>query len=113
MPTKEAATPANIAVIEQQYGFTLPTDYKAHILVANGGRSQRRSIQADGDHVTRDISAFYSVWHGISTLESLLKLLHDQLPPDLVPFGRDAGGDQFGLSMGATRVVFLNANGGR
>jgi hypothetical protein len=35
--TKEAATPADTAALEQAYDFTLPTYYKAHLLRYNGG----------------------------------------------------------------------------
>lgn len=101
--TKEPATAADIAAIEQQYSFTLPEDYKVHILINNGGRPQRRTfveVQADGNQVEHTISTFYSIRNGISTLEDSLNILHDQLHPDLVPFGSDAGGDQFVLSVG-------------
>ncbi len=34
--TAEPASPAAIQAIEQEYGFTLPDDYKAHLLRYNG-----------------------------------------------------------------------------
>ncbi|RZJ94512.1 MAG: SMI1/KNR4 family protein [Hymenobacter sp.] len=101
--TREPATLADLTAIEQQYGITLPEDYKAHILLYNGGRPQRRTfleVQPDGSQVERAISTFYSVRYGVSTLESSMESLSDQLHPDLVPFGSDTGGDQFVLSVG-------------
>ncbi|WP_046244998.1 SMI1/KNR4 family protein [Hymenobacter terrenus] len=101
--TEQPATPADLEAIEQQYGFTLPEDYKAHLLRYNGGWPKRRTfveVQPDGEQVERDISDFYSVGHGTGTLEESLEDLYDQLHPDLVPFGSEAGGDQFVLSVG-------------
>ncbi|WP_046246538.1 SMI1/KNR4 family protein [Hymenobacter terrenus] len=97
------ATRADIEAIEQQYGFTLPEDYKQHLLQHNGGWPHRpifTEVQPDGERVDRDISDFYSVRYGESTLERSLKSLRDQLHDDLVPFGRDGGGDLFVLSVG-------------
>ncbi|WP_046243635.1 SMI1/KNR4 family protein [Hymenobacter terrenus] len=101
--TKEPATRADIEAIEQQYGFVLPEDYKTHILQHNGGWPQRSifmQVEPNGERVERDISDFYSVRHGVSTLEDSLDSLYDQLHPDLVPFGSETGGDQFVLSVG-------------
>ena len=101
--TKEPAAPADLAAIEQEYGFTLPSDYKAHILRVNGGwaaRSTFLEVAPDGSQVARRVNDFYSVRYGSDTLESSLESLADQLHPDLVPFADDAGGDQFCLSVG-------------
>lgn len=97
------ATRADIEAVEQQYGFTLPEDYKAHLLRYNGGWPQRGTfveVKADGREVERSISDFYSVRYGKPNLERSLELLSDQLHPDLVPFGRDGGGDLFVVSVG-------------
>lgn len=94
---------ADILAIEQQYGFTLPDDYKQHMLACNGGFPQRRTfveIDPDGDQIERDVNNFYSVRYGVSTLERTLELLADQIHSDLVPFANDAGDDQFLLSVG-------------
>jgi cell wall assembly regulator SMI1 len=101
--TKEPAKRADIEAIERQYRFTLPEDYKAHLLQHNGGWPQRGTfveVEEDGSKVDRSISDFYSVRYGKSTLESSMESLYDQLHPDLVPFGRDGGGDLFVLSVG-------------
>jgi hypothetical protein len=95
--------PADFEPIEQEYGFTLPADYKAHLLRYNGGWPQCSvftEVRPDGDRVSRDISDFYSVRYGKPSLERSLELLHDDLHPDLVPFGSETGGDQFVLSVG-------------
>ena len=101
--TEEPIALADIEAIEQQYGFILPADYKAHLLQYNGGCTQRSvfiELQPDGSQVERGISNFYSVRYGMSTLESSLESLSDQLHPDLVPFGSETSGDQFVLSVG-------------
>ncbi|HLK97820.1 MAG TPA: SMI1/KNR4 family protein [Hymenobacter sp.] len=101
--TEQPATPADLLAIEEQYGFTLPEDYKNHLLLHNGGRPQRRTFietQSSGRLVGRKISDFYSVRYGKPNLERSLELLSDQLHPDLVPFGNETGGDQFVLSVG-------------
>ena len=101
--TEQPVAPSDITAIEQQYGFTLPDDYKAHLLLYNGGRPQRRvfmEVQSNGRQVPRKISDFYSVRYGKPNLEKSLELLSDQLHPDLVPFGNETGGDQFVLSVG-------------
>ncbi|HEX8329682.1 MAG TPA: SMI1/KNR4 family protein [Hymenobacter sp.] len=101
--TQEPATPADLVAVEQKYQFTLPTDYKAHLLQHNGGRPARRTFierQPSGREVKRKISDFYSVGHGKNTLERSVELLYDQLHPDLVPFGDETGGDVFVLSIG-------------
>ena len=101
--TKEPATAADLAAIEQEYQFTLPADYKAHLLVNNGGWPTRKVFVqqlADGGQVERKISDFKSVKYGPLKLERSLALLHDQLHPDLVPFASETGGDLFVLSVG-------------
>lgn len=101
--TEEPATPADLQAIERQYGFTLPADYKAHVLRHNGGWPARGTfveVKPDGRRVERDISEFKSVRHGDTTLEESLESLHDQLHPDLVPFASESGGDVFVLSVG-------------
>ncbi|WP_046246017.1 SMI1/KNR4 family protein [Hymenobacter terrenus] len=101
--TEEPATLSDIAAIEQQYGFTLPDDYKAHLLQYNGGWPERSifmEVRPDGEQIARDISDFYSVRYGDITLESGLESLADQLHSDLVPFGDETGGDIFVLSVG-------------
>ena len=101
--TQEPASPGDLAAIEQTYQFTLPTDYKAHLLQYNGGRPARRTfleLQPNGREVKRKISDFYSVRYGKNTLERSLELLYDQLHPDLVPFGDETGGDVFVMSVG-------------
>lgn len=103
LQTDQPATMADILAIEQQYGFTLPDDYKQHMLACNGGFPQRRTfveIDPDGDQIERDVNNFYSVRYGVSTLERTLELLADQIHSDLVPFANDAGDDQFLLSVG-------------
>jgi hypothetical protein len=35
--TEPTASLADIEAIEQEHGFTLPEDYKTHILAVNGG----------------------------------------------------------------------------
>lgn len=101
--TKEPATLADLEAIEQQYHFTLPSDYKAHLLANNGGWPTRKTFvqqDADGSQIRRKVSDFKSVKYGPSKLERSLDLLHDQLHPDLVPFASETGGDLFVLSVG-------------
>ena len=101
--TQDPITIADIQAIEEKYGFTLPEDYKEHLLQNNGGRPKRRVFpQAtdEGRIVERKIRSFYPVKNGMITLESALKDLRDQLHDDLVPFGEESGGDQFVLSVG-------------
>ncbi|WP_046246768.1 SMI1/KNR4 family protein [Hymenobacter terrenus] len=103
--TQEPATLADIEAIEQQYGFTLPADYKAHLLQYNGGWPRDRDTflqldPVDGEHVERSVNQFKPVKNGDYTLESSLRSLRSELHDDLVPFANEAGGDQFVLSVG-------------
>jgi cell wall assembly regulator SMI1 len=101
--TKEAATPADIAALEQDYDFTLPADYKAHLLRYNGGWPLRKAFPQptdDGQTVVRKISDFKSIKYGPTTLERSLRALGNDLHSDLVPFGTETGGDLFCLSVG-------------
>ena len=101
--TKEPATQADVEAIEHEYGFTLPDDYKAHILRYNGGWPQRTTfmqLEEDGEQIARDVSDFKSVRHGTGTLERSLSSLRSELHDDLVPFAKEAGGDIFVLSVG-------------
>jgi hypothetical protein len=101
--TQPSPSPAAIAAFEQHYGFQLPPNYKAHLLQHNGGRAERRTFLQplpEGHSVARKIGDFYSVGSGKPSLERSLELLRDELHPDLVPFGNEAGGDQFVLSVG-------------
>lgn len=100
--TKQPATQADVEALEQQLGFPLPEDYKAHILRHNGGWPDKATfVQSlpDGERVKRSISDFYSIRYGTNTVEEVLADL-DELHPDLVPFGSETGGDQFLLSVG-------------
>lgn len=99
---KAPASPEAIAAIEQERGFTLPADYKAHLLQHNGGWPDRQVFvqeMEDGRPVERDLRSMFSVAVGESTLEDALLDL-DELHPDLVPFGDESGGDVFVLSVG-------------
>ena len=101
--TEDPAVLADIEAIEQEYSFVLPEDYKVHILQHNGGSPERSifvEVRPDGEQTPRDISDFYSVRYGVSTLEDSLDAFYDQLHHDLVAFGSDASGDQFVLSVG-------------
>lgn len=102
--TKAPATPADLQALETEYGFTLPADYKNHLLAHNGGWPADRDtfVQelGDGRRVARAVSDFYSVRHGAMLLEDALADVYDQLHPDLVPFAAEGGGDQFVLSVG-------------
>lgn len=101
--TQKTAELADVESLERAYGFTLPSDYKAHILAHNGGRPARRTfvqVDSDGQTVERKLRSFYPVKNGEDTLKDVLESLHDQLHPDLVPFGEESGGDQFVLSVG-------------
>lgn len=101
--TQPPATSADLAAVEGRYGFTLPADYKAHVLRHNGGRPARRTFiqtDTDGHTIERKLRSFYPVKTGDDTLEDALQSLHDQLHPDLVPFADESGGDQFVFSVG-------------
>ena len=101
--TRDAVAPAVLEAVEQKYGFTLPPDYKAHVLQHNGGWPERRTfiqVDEDGENVERRISNFKPFGQGKGSFERNLESLRDQLHPDLVPFGSETGGDQFCLSVG-------------
>ncbi|RZJ95392.1 MAG: SMI1/KNR4 family protein [Hymenobacter sp.] len=103
--TREALTLADLAVLEATHDFTLPTDYKAHLLAHNGGwiRGGAMFLQpatAEEEAIERDISNFNAVKYGKNTVESSLEDLSGDIHPDLVPFGDETGGDIFVLSVG-------------
>lgn len=102
--TKEPATPADFQAIETAYGFVLPADYKAHLLAHNGGWPTDRTTffqpWEDGTLVARTLSDMKSLRHGQNTLERSLQSVYSELHDDLIPFGTDAGGDLFCLSVG-------------
>ncbi|HEX8326636.1 MAG TPA: SMI1/KNR4 family protein [Hymenobacter sp.] len=101
--TEQPATLADIQAIESAYGFTLPADYKAHVLRHNGGWPTRTVFvqqMQDGRQVERNISSFDAVKHGETTLESSIRSLRSEFHDDLVPFANEGGGDVFVLSIG-------------
>lgn len=102
--TEEPAALADLQALETTYGFVLPADYKAHILAYNGGwpKEENTFLQAGepGRPVARVLSDMKSVKHGDTTLERSLRSLRGDLHDDLIPFGTDAGGDLFCLSVG-------------
>jgi hypothetical protein len=76
--TEEPATSADIEAIEQEYGFTLPDDYKAHLLTHNGGWPTRTTFlqpepDEPGEFIAREVSEFASVGAGENTLEDNLE----------------------------------------
>ncbi|UYZ61406.1 SMI1/KNR4 family protein [Hymenobacter weizhouensis] len=95
----EPATLVILQAIEEQYGFILPDDYKAHILHHNGG-FPNRNIFLGEDGRRYIVNKFKPVGGGKGSFERGLESLSDQLHPDLVPFANDPGGDQFCLSLG-------------
>lgn len=104
--TKPQINLSDLQTIEQEHGFVLPDDYKTHLLQFNGGWPTRRAFlqpaqEAAAQPVERKISDFYAVRYGEDTLEESIDSLRGNLHPDLVPFGSEAGGDQFVLSVGA------------
>ena len=95
------AAPASVdhlTAIEQAYDFTLPEEYKAHLLQHNGGFPDRDSFYVEAKKYT--VNKFRPVGGGKGSLEVGLESLRDELHPDLVPFANEAGGDQFVLSVG-------------
>ncbi|RZJ56793.1 MAG: SMI1/KNR4 family protein, partial [Hymenobacter sp.] len=104
--TERPITPVDLQAVEQQYSFTLPDDYKAHLLRSNGGWPVRDTFfqpdpEGKGQVVKRSVNSFYAVRYGDDTLEESMESLRSDLHPDLVPFADDAGGDQFVLSVGS------------
>ena len=102
--TEEPALLADLQAIEATYGFVLPADYKKHILAYNGGwpKDENTFLQVrEGEQpIARVLSDMKSVKHGDTTLERSLRSLRGDLHDDLIPFGTDAGGDLFCLSIG-------------
>lgn len=103
--TREPLTPVDLVALEAAHGFTLPADYKAHLLAHNGGWIRGGAVflqpaTEGGEVVERDISNFNAVKYGKNTVESSLEDLGGDIHPDLVPFGDEAGGDIFVLSVG-------------
>lgn len=103
--TREPANRTDIEAIEQQYEFVLPEDYKAHILLYNGGWPKSRNtflqMGENGESIERHLSDFKSIRYGDTTLESSLRSVYSELHDDLVPFGTETGGDLFVLSVGS------------
>lgn len=103
--TERNISMADIEALEQECNFTLPADYKAHLLKNNGGwPTYTAFLQPDPDEpgkfISREVSEFAALKHGENTLEDNLMMLGGDIHDHLVAFADEGGGDLFCLSVG-------------
>ncbi len=96
-----AVTAADVDAVERRIGRTLPDALRAHYLDANGGKPEHSSCFY-GENFELVVHNFLSMRPGGKGdfEDSFMQAKVDApfLPPDLIPFAIDPGGDFFCIS---------------
>lgn len=93
--SRAAATEADIVGFETELGFTLPSGIRELFLTANGGRPTPSII---GGKMGTDVSQCLALREGrgsVAWTYDLLARKHKTVPPYLLPFAVDSGGNTF------------------
>ncbi|MBL8608293.1 MAG: SMI1/KNR4 family protein [Myxococcales bacterium] len=93
------ATESAIAAFEERIGQVLPAGIRTLLLTANGGRPKRAIFRSpDGKAV--DVSECLALRAGRGSIESTYQLLtisKRAMPPHMLPFAQDSGGNIFAV----------------
>lgn len=109
--TAQPLTEADIAEAERTMGQPLPPDLRRHFLLYNGGVPERRYFVTTRG-IQLGVSMFLTMCYGdprSPTLEQIFtSLVHEKqlMPPHLLPFAENAGGDFFCLDRRDQGVVY-------
>lgn len=103
---------SELKALEDLTGYQLPLDFKEHYLIFNGGEPERCLYMLQGDPVV--IQEFFPIAYGGdgSTVESHYRelVIGDKIiPGNLLPFGRDPGGDFYCLDMESGKITIFRA----
>jgi SMI1/KNR4 family protein SUKH-1 len=103
---------SELSELERLTGYQLPLDFKEHYLLFNGGEPEHCLYMLNGDPIV--IQEFLPIAYGLvgSTVDAHFRelALEDKIiPPNLLPFARDPGGDFYCLEMQSGRVIVFRA----
>jgi hypothetical protein len=96
----QAITLAELNDFETLVGYSLPQDYRQHMLTHNGGVVEQNEI----DHVNyiagdKGVSDFYPIKYGYDTLEEVYDDLHENIPGGYIAIGRTRGQGEIIMSL--------------
>lgn len=100
--SKQSIKDSDLDRLEELVGHKLPSEFRSHYLVFNGGEPEKSFYLVDGSPLV--VQEFFSITHGESaqTVEDNYRDLVEVdkiIPNHLLPFGRDPGGDFYCLNM--------------
>src|SRR5438045_2278196 len=91
-----AVGPDEVSQLEQQLGITLPADYREFLLTTNGGRPKPNvfPIQENSSGDRGIIHQLYGIVAGNhNNLADVAARFRERVPAELLPIGRDPGGN--------------------
>ena len=113
MKSRIADSPASceprfIDAVEQQFGLTLPSDYRAFIAAHNGGRPKQNPVRVPG--LDSDVLVDFIFGLGCDRKLDLLSWTREyagEMPPGVLIFAPDPGGTLFLLDCGRPGGVYF------
>ena len=103
---------ADLDHLESFLGKKLPSLFRDHYLKYNGGTPERTYWQNDDFEEPVEISVFKPISDGESTVLSTYQLMLEKkvIPPHLLPFANDWGGNFFCLNLDTGAVSYFTTD---
>ena len=107
--SKSAITAADLDHLESIIGKKLPLPFRIHYLKYNGGTPERTYWQSEDFEGPVEVSVFKSIVDSESTVLSTYQLMLKKkvLPPHLLPFANDWGGNFFCLNLDTGAISYF------
>jgi len=110
--TQKSITDYHLNELESLTGYKLPSDFREHYLIFNGGEPELCLYMYEGSPLV--VQEFFPIAFGDerNTVEGNYRelVLEDKIiPRNLLPFGRDPGGDFYCLDMESGRITIFRA----
>ena len=94
---KDAINNNDLDEAEACLGVILPHDLRQHFLKYNGGWPASSCFPFHGEHF--EVKQFYSIKHGLLTLERMYDPSGAETPAGLIPFACDSAGNEYCYSV--------------
>lgn len=87
--------------LEQNLGYSLPNDYKQHMLKYNGGSVVNKNIEHKDypDITSSGLDYLFPIKYGPKTLENVNESISEFLPGGYLPIGKNGGGGYVIMSL--------------